>query len=117
MSEADLQRSIKKALETAGEWVIRRGVNMKRGKGSTQAGEPGEPDLHLPELGWIEVKLPGNELSPSQVAWHARARLRGLNVGVAHTLHEGLLLASTWRVAKTNESRFKVRPKYLRTIK
>ena len=53
---AGTQQNLSTAYKTlAGVWAIRMGVSKKRGKRGTQSGEPGQPDLCLPGLGWIEV--------------------------------------------------------------
>lgn len=96
MSETDLQQHIKRGLEKLGYWVIRTPVSKKRGWKSVNAGEPGMPDLCLPALGWGEVKLPGNDLDPDQVEWHARAHLHGIRTGVWHSLEEALRDVRAW---------------------
>ena len=110
MTERDLQRAIVDALRKSGVWVVRTGVSMKRGKRGTQSGEPGMPDLHLVGLrAWLEVKLPGEELSEEQVEWHEKAKLNGVPVDVATTVAEALLLASTWQLERAIERKAKLR--------
>jgi hypothetical protein len=95
MSETELQRAIIVALQQMGVWVIRTAVSRKRGRGLT--GEPGMPDLCLPEYGWAEVKLPSNTLQAEQVAWHDRARRRGINVGTWRSVGEAVDQVLVWQ--------------------
>lgn len=103
MTETQLQASIIKALEQMGVWVIRTAVSRKRSRGRT--GEPGMPDLCLVDLGhgwlcaggWLEVKLPGKELEPAQVAWAERAASSGVRCGVAHSIKEALVVLKRFR--------------------
>ncbi|HEU4544434.1 MAG TPA: VRR-NUC domain-containing protein [Jiangellaceae bacterium] len=97
-SEAALQRAVVKILESLGIWVIRTGVSVKRGKRGTQSGEPGMPDLWTP-LGWIEVKLPGEKLSPDQEAWHNKARKHGhsVRVAVVRSVSVTLKVIESWK--------------------
>jgi hypothetical protein len=97
MTESALQRAIVGYLHTAGIWVIRTGVSRKRGKSGTQSGEPGFPDLYLPGLGHIEVKMPGEKLSAEQAAWHAKAERHGVRTAVAHAPKQALEIALAWR--------------------
>lgn len=97
MSETDLSRSIRKELAKLGIWVIRTGVSMKRGKSGTQSGEPGQPDLLLPALGWLETKTPDGELSPVQVAWHSRAAREGIRTAVPVSVASAVRIALRWR--------------------
>jgi hypothetical protein len=99
VSETKLSKSIRGALTAQGVWVIRIGTSNKRGKNYAKSGEPGIPDLCLPALGWLEVKLPGKPLQADQVAWHAKARKLGVNVEVAHSVLEALTIVSMWKLA------------------
>lgn len=96
MSETDLQRSIKMALEQAGFWVVRTQVRGRNGPRSVATGEPGMPDLLLVGVGYVEVKLPGGKLSQEQEAWHAKAKARGVKVTVAHSVAEAVTTANGW---------------------
>jgi len=98
VSESDLQSRIIDALKAVGVWVIRIGRNKRRGKMNKFApsGEDGIPDLWT-EYGWIEVKLPGEELRPAQAEWHAKARRRGVNVGVAESGAQAYGLIDEWK--------------------
>ena len=96
MSETALQKHIQDGLEKLGYWVIRTARSKKRGFKSINTGEDGMPDLCLPALGWGEVKLPGKELEPDQIAWHARAHRHGIRTGVWHSLEEALRDAMAW---------------------
>lgn len=99
MTETDLQRSIKKALERNGFWVLRMGVNMKRGKRGTQSGEPGTPDLLMlgRARGWLEIKVPGGELSDEQRSWHERAIAQGERVATVTSVEDAIRTAIRWR--------------------
>lgn len=101
MSETDLSRSIRKELAKLGIWVIRMGVSMKRGKCGTQSGEPGQPDLLLPALGWLETKTLDGELSPVQVAWHSRAAREGIRTAVPVSVASAVRIALKWREEQT----------------
>lgn len=96
--ESQLQRRIVDALRSLGVWVIRTGVNVKRGQRGTQSGEPGMPDLWTP-YGWLEVKLPGEALSPKQIAWHEKAKRHGVRVWTVDTEREAVSVVLSWRAA------------------
>jgi hypothetical protein len=98
LSETDLQRAIKEALEGMGVWVMRMGVNVKRSRFGTISGEPGCPDLWT-EYGWLEVKLPGEVLSPDQVDWHKKAKRHGLNVETVYSVGQAVDEIQHWRRA------------------
>ena len=97
MSETDLSRSIRKELTKLGVWVIRSGVSAKRGKGGTHSGEPGQPDLCLPALGWLETKTRRGEPSPDQLKWHARAARSGVRVAVVRSVSEAISTVREWQ--------------------
>jgi hypothetical protein len=105
MSETDLSRSIRKELAKLGFWVIRMGVTMKRGKSGTQSGEPGQPDLLLPALGWMETKTQTGELSAVQVAWHDRAQREGIRTAVPTSVASAVRIALRWREEQTEARR------------
>lgn len=85
------------ALEKLGCWVIRTPVSRKRSRTKgIVAGEPGMPDLCLPALGWMEVKLPGKELDPDQVKWHARAEAHGIRVTTVRSVGEAVGVWKRW---------------------
>lgn len=98
MTEAQLQSRIVDALRSVGFWVIRTGVSKKRGRAGTQSGEPGMPDLWTP-YGWLEVKLPGESLSPKQVEWHAKARRHTVRVWTVDSVDEAVRTVLLWKVA------------------
>jgi hypothetical protein len=95
--ETALVRSIVQVLTTCGFWVIRLNVTGRRGERTSATGEPGLPDLYLPSLGHIEVKRPGQNLSPAQVAWHAKAAKHGLRVRVVSSPEDAVQTAMAWR--------------------
>lgn len=96
MSETDLQRAILKALAQIGVWATRQARSKKRGYKSINTGEDGQPDIWT-ELGWMEVKLPGNDLDPDQVAWHEKAKNRGVRVCTVWSVTDALRQAQAWR--------------------
>lgn len=101
-SESELQSEIITTLERIGIWVVRAGRNRRRGKrGVSNSGEDGYPDLDLPELGYIEVKLPGRKLDPEQVKWHAKAKSKGINVGTAWSVEDAVKLAKAWELLES----------------
>lgn len=100
MSETELSKSIRSALEVSGWWVMRLGVNQKRGARGSQSGEPGCPDLMLLgpwSFGFLEVKTATGKLSPEQTAWHARALRSGLRVATVRSVREAMRVAWEWR--------------------
>ena len=103
MTETEIQRAIVVALEAIGVWVIRTGVSRKRGKRGTQSGEPGFPDLYLPGLGHLEVKRPGEALSPEQITWHARAKAVGVRVRTVDSAGEAERVVMAWRDGRGEE--------------
>lgn len=96
-TETQIQARCIQALTLYGYWVIRSGVAMKRGARGTQSGEPGQPDLCLPALGWLEVKRPGEHLSPDQLKWHAKAREHGVRVATVTSHDEAVAMARAWQ--------------------
>ncbi len=103
MSETELQRAIKEALEGMGVWVVRTASAGKRSSRGVKTGEPGIPDLHLVSLypandesGWLEVKLPGEDLSEDQIKWHARAQARGIRVETVFSVSQAVQVARLW---------------------
>lgn len=98
--ETVLQASIVAALRQLGVWVIVMNVTRRRGKRGVNCGEPGMPDLCLPALGWGEVKLPGNDLDPDQVAWHGKAMAGGVKTGTWHSIEEAVNDVMLWKAKK-----------------
>ena len=104
MSETGLSKGIRAALHAAGFWAIRVQsgsllvASHKPGARPYRVAlaEPGTPDLCLPALGWLEVKTPDGALSPSQVAWHARAARSRVRVAVVRSIGEALAVARKW---------------------
>lgn len=109
MTETQLQAAIVRALKRIGFWVIRTQVTGRRGARSVATGEPGMPDLYLPGIGHLEVKLPGARIEDAQLEWHERARKKGVWVYVARDVVETLdavrarraqIEASMWRIGE-----------------
>lgn len=100
MSETDISRSIREALEECGFWVER----TNSGKVPTRNGwftglSDGTPDTLLvaPAYGWLETKTDEGKLRPAQVEWHERARRRGIRVAVVRTVGAAVSVAMKWR--------------------
>lgn len=101
--ETQLQTAIVKALRQMGVWVIRTSVSAKRSSVGSAAGEPGLPDLWLPELGLMEVKMPDGVLSSDQKTWHAKAERHGLNVETVRSVEQAVRVVMEWRQAKLSQ--------------
>ncbi len=99
MTETDLQRSIKQALEAAGFWVVRTAAAGKRSSRGIRNLEPGFPDLTIisPMLAFLETKMPGEKISAVQAAWHERATKKGVRVATVSSVMEALQTAIRWR--------------------
>ena len=93
-SETELQKAILEALREIGCWVFR--VNSGR-YGKVWLAPEGTPDLCLPALGWMEVKLPGRKPSVAQQVWHKRAENEGVRVAVVHSVTEAISTYLAWR--------------------
>jgi hypothetical protein len=99
VSETELSKSIRIALEQSGFWVIRLQSSGRHGARTFATGEPGLPDLYLPGLGHLEVKTPTGKLSEEQTAWHHRALKSGVRVGTVRSVSQAVDVARTWREA------------------
>jgi hypothetical protein len=96
VTETQLQNSIIVALRQMGVWCFVMNVTVRRGKRGVNCGEPGMPDIWT-EYGWLEVKIPGNNLDQDQVAWHKRARSRGIEVETTCSMEQSVRIAQEWR--------------------
>jgi hypothetical protein len=98
MSETELQKQIIYALRSSGYWAFRVNSGRSRGAGGmVQGAPPGTPDICLVNpAGWLEVKLAGEKLKPSQLEWHERARKAGVRVATVCTIGEALIFAGDW---------------------
>lgn len=96
MTETELSRRIREALQQLGYWVIRTQVKGRSGKRAVATGEPGMPDLYLPGLGHLEVKMPGKKLSDKQCEWHIKASARGVRVATAWSVSEAITIVRSW---------------------
>jgi hypothetical protein len=98
MSETDLSRGIRQALQAKGCRVIRIQSGMLRvaaGERSyfVRCAEIGTPDWLVIRAGvytWLEVKTAAGELSREQRAWHEWARAQGLRVAVVRAISEAI---------------------------
>jgi hypothetical protein len=100
-TESALQSAIIKALRDRGFWVVRRGYKARRSNIAPQSGEPGEPDLEIRGLGHLEVKLPGETLTPAQIVWHLAAREIGLRLWTVDSVEEAIGTAEDWRASSS----------------
>ena len=82
------------ALQSAGIWADRRNSG---GNQRIRLCERGTPDIWTPR-GYIEGKAPGDRLNPSQIAWHARARVHGVRVATVNydSPGEAIEIVSGW---------------------
>lgn len=95
IGETELSRAIQDALESIGCLVVRVNSGAARGAGGhyMRLARAGTPDLWVCRLGWhgwIECKLPGEEPSPKQLAWHLAARASGARVEVVRSVEQAL---------------------------
>lgn len=95
-TESALQAAIIRALRSRGFWVVRRGYKSRRSNIAPVAGEPGEGDVEVRPFGHIEIKLPGEGLTPAQVTWHRAAKELGLRVEIAESVQEAVEIAERW---------------------
>lgn len=90
MTEIDIQREIRKYLETLGYLVFR--MNAGRGRGTQKLCPPGTPDLlAIGRLGcniWIEVKMPGKNRTPVQERMADDLYARGQSVILARSVKD-----------------------------
>ena len=100
MTEAQLVRLTLEALAIHGIWAFRINSGTFSVDGCPVSGAPaGTPDIHVVGLGWLKAKTARGQLSTSQKIWHAKARKRGVNVGVFRTVREALDLVDDWQSA------------------
>lgn len=87
MSETDLKLAIRKRLEAHGFVVVRvQAGKVKVRGGWMQLAPKGTPDLVVvAPYCWLEVKLPGEERSDDQVAWHEWAEANGVPVATVES--------------------------------
>lgn len=80
--------------------VRRRGASKVPTRGGyVYLGEPGDPDVEVifgSHVMFIETKVPGGKLRPSQVAMHERMQRKGMRVRVARTPGEGVEHVREW---------------------
>lgn len=97
MTETELQNKIKQALHKLGFWVER--TNAGKVSDNIALLSKGTPDLLIvaPCYGWIEVKLPGEDLNENQRRWHHRANRAGVRVETVRSTREATSIAIRWR--------------------
>jgi hypothetical protein len=100
-TETQVKREITSTLERFGVWVERIHTGMVPVGGRWIHGaRTGTPDIVVIDpAGWLEVKRPGEEPSPKQVDWHAKARKAGHRVETVHNAREALWVVMQWRKA------------------
>jgi len=97
-TEDALQSACLKAARGLGFWVVRTGRNSrKHRRDMAESGEDGIPDTQCVDLGWIEIKQPGEELDPDQIKWHQKALSRGVRVATAWSVREYVEILFRWR--------------------
>lgn len=86
--ETELSKRCRDVIEGMGIPVERIQAGQHRVKGGyLHCASNGTPDLWTP-LAWTEIKLPGEELSGDQVAWHQKARAWGQTVVVLESMEQ-----------------------------
>ena len=96
-NESELQEACFDLARSCGFWVMRMGNNSKRGRYMAKSGEDGMLDSLLPAYGWIEVKMPGEELNENQRKFVAKLDRDGVPWAVAETPEQFLYTAIKWR--------------------
>lgn len=93
--ETKLQGEILDALKRIGAWAW----NVNAGRlGRANMAPGGTPDICCVDpSGWLEVKTPTGTLEPSQKAWIAKARRRGVRVEVVTSVREAVEIVIRWR--------------------
>lgn len=99
MTETELSKAIKDALEEFGFMVERVPAGQYKGAGGhrVHVASKGFPDLVVVGLGFIEVKRPGGKLSPAQVEWHEKALRRGARVATVTSWADAVAVCMAWR--------------------
>lgn len=103
--ETDLQRAILEALAAHGHWAMRVNAGThaipaagEHARRVIRSAPSGTPDiLVIKPYGWLEVKLLGGTLRPSQIAWHARAEREWLRCVVVRSIAEALRAVDRWK--------------------
>ena len=95
MTETELQSAILAALGRLGVWAWRVNAGAR---GGVRMAPAGTPDICIVDpAGWLEVKLPGQDLRPLQRIWHRRAGERGVRVAVVTSVEEAVSIVRDWR--------------------
>lgn len=93
-TETELQSEILDALRRIGAWAYRVNAGSRGGVRMAPAGTPDICVIDPP--GWLEVKRPGEKLSPDQKVWHDKARRRGIRVATVTNKEQALVLVTAW---------------------
>jgi len=106
VSETDISRAIRQALELRGFIVERiQAGSIPLMYGTTErwvhCASKGAPDLWCSVAGgaFIEVKQPGKKLSIDQQEWHKRAAKHGVRVACISSVKEALAQVRIWEQA------------------
>lgn len=95
--ETDIVRNIREAVRKLGipcERVHSGKVKVRRGW--MQCASVGTPDLWT-ALGWLEVKVPGQQATNDQFEWHGRAHFWGVRTAVVDSVEKAVSTVLDWR--------------------
>lgn len=103
--ETELSAAIRDALKKMRVPVERIQAGQHRVKrGYLHCASEGTPDLCTP-LGWLEVKMPGEEPSNEQEDWHAEWRRWGHRVAVVSSVDQAVSVVRRWQRDREFESK------------
>lgn len=105
MSETNVAKTIVDTLEGLGCRCVRvHSGKVKVSGGWMQLARKGTPDwlVMFPadgyyDTGWLEIKKPGESLSPEQVKFHEWAASVGMRCRIAHSPSEAVQVLKDWR--------------------
>jgi hypothetical protein len=91
--ESHVEQAVVELLQWDGWHVLKMEENFSERK-MKRTGEAGMPDrlalrYHPDAILWLEIKRPGKEPTPAQLAWHAAERARGALVIVIDSIEAG----------------------------
>ena len=96
MGEIQLQRQCVKAAAQVGIWCYR--VINEKGHGHGEpAVEKGTPDICAPGIGRVEMKMPGEKLTPAEREWHRKAVAQGERVATCYSVGECVKTLLGWK--------------------
>lgn len=105
MSETQLSHAIGIALLQVGipSERVHAGRVKVRG-GWMHCASEGAPDRMTP-YGLLEIKLPGEEPSEAQIAWHTEWRAHGVNIETVDSVKRAVSVALGWRHEREKSAR------------